>query len=57
MKYLLITIFTFLFTYLAFAYLQGEFNSMLWEKGMRAGHLYATLCFSVLGSIIYNALD
>jgi hypothetical protein len=57
MKYLLITIIVFVTTYLAFAYCQGEFNPMLWEKGMRAAHIYVTVGFSILASIINGLFD
>jgi hypothetical protein len=57
MKYLLITIIVFVTTYLAFAYFQGEFNPMLWEKGMRAAHIYVTVAFSILASIINGLFD
>jgi hypothetical protein len=57
MKYLIITIIAFVTTYLAFAYVKGEFNFLLWEQGVRAIQLYATLCFSILGSLINGLAD
>jgi hypothetical protein len=57
MKYLLITIIVFLTAYFAFAYFQGEFNPMLWEKGMRAAHIYVTIGFSILASITNGLVD
>jgi hypothetical protein len=57
MKYLLITIIVFLTTYLAFAYVQGQSNFLLWEKGMRAAHVYVTFSFSILGCILNGILD